>query len=126
MVGNPKITESELDCIIEDCELTELIHYYHDKSIGENGSKLSGGERKRVQLARTLADFEASIYIFDEISSSLDVSTFERIFDRIEIRLANKMRIYIEHNPIIRSKVNETIDIVEYTAYNLKDKLLNS
>lgn len=68
------------------------------KSIGENGCKISGGERKRVQLAQSLARTSASIIIFDELSSSLDSKSFDIIMSNIQKYLANKICILIEHN----------------------------
>lgn len=108
LVGNPNLSEEEYQDIIQDCCLERVVQN-HRGNIGENGSLLSGGERKRVILARTLADFDADIFVFDELSASLDGSTFDDIFARVESRLKDKIRIYIEHNRTIEKQVDFNI-----------------
>ncbi|KAF2206599.1 hypothetical protein CERZMDRAFT_25147, partial [Cercospora zeae-maydis SCOH1-5] len=50
--------------------------------IGSNGGSLSGGQRKRVALARALYQ-STSIYILDDILGGLDSNTAQRIFDNV-------------------------------------------
>lgn len=111
-IANPKITNEEYQKLIKICELEQVCDL-HKGAIGENGSKLSGGERKRVLIARTVADFNADIYIFDEMSTSLDLDTFYRIFEKIEEELRLKIRIYIDHNQQIKKKIENYIFIEE-------------
>ena len=106
-IGNPYLTKERYQHLIKICKLEDVM-IHHPNAIGENGNKLSGGERKRVLLARTLAESSAGIYIFDELSSGLDQKTFQEIFDEIEIFLKDKIRIYIEHNTAI-SHMTDTI-----------------
>lgn len=109
-IGNPDLSDENFKQILKICELEE-IYKNHLGAIGENGSKLSGGERKRLMLARTLADQKADIFIFDELSSSLDSDTFFRIFHSVEAMLDNKIRIYIEHNRQVKPFVSSVICI---------------
>lgn len=97
-LGNQGLSEEELEEIIRLCDLEDVMDSHGDERLGINGSTLSGGERKRVLIARTIANTEADIYIFDELSASLDSRTFMRIFQGVEEKLADKIRIYIEHN----------------------------
>ena len=69
-----------------------------DKPIGENGNLLSGGERKRLLLAQTLARTDSHVLIFDELSSSLDIHTYKMICQNIQSFLKNKICIFIEHS----------------------------
>ncbi len=50
--------------------------------IGSKGVKLSGGQRQRVAVARMFAR-KAQIYIFDDISSALDIETEIKLWDRV-------------------------------------------
>ena len=46
--------------------------------VGERGSRLSGGQRQSVMLARALYR-QASVYLFDEPTSQMDSSSEERV-----------------------------------------------
>ncbi|GAA0777563.1 ABC transporter ATP-binding protein [Clostridium subterminale] len=50
--------------------------------IGSKGVKLSGGQRQRVAVARMFAR-KADLYIFDDISSALDIETEIKLWDRM-------------------------------------------
>ena len=53
-----------------------------DTIIGNKGSKISGGQQKRIALARMLA-INPEIIVIDDFSSSLDVLTEQLIFERL-------------------------------------------
>lgn len=50
--------------------------------IGSKGVKLSGGQRQRVAVARMFAR-KADLYVFDDISSALDIETEIKLWDRM-------------------------------------------
>lgn len=107
-IGNRTATKENIDNIIKICKLSSVIKN-HPEKIGENGKYLSGGERKRILLARTIIDSTADIYIFDEMSSSLDVDTYRELWENIEQFLCKKIRIYIEHSTIFYNKADSII-----------------
>ena len=107
-----KADEERYAKVLEVCCLVELVNEYGDKSIGINGNKLSGGQGKRVLLARTIyRDFP--IYIFDEITSSLDSELVDNILNNLDTYLMNKIVIYIDHNHKVDEHVNLTVNIKE-------------
>ncbi|WP_346898473.1 ABC transporter ATP-binding protein [Clostridium sp. UBA7503] len=53
-----------------------------DTMIGSKGVKLSGGQRQRVAVARMFAR-RADLYVFDDISSALDIETEIKLWDRM-------------------------------------------
>lgn len=53
-----------------------------DTLIGSKGVKLSGGQRQRVAVARMFAR-KADLYVFDDISSALDIETEIKLWDRM-------------------------------------------
>lgn len=110
LVGNQNAGHEQLCEVITICELDDIVKS-HSEGIGNNGICLSGGERKRVLLARTIIDSKADIYVFDEMSAALDQDTFIRIWERIDLYLADKIRIYIEHDMQIEDKVDYILSI---------------
>ncbi len=65
--------------------------------VGEQGIKLSGGEKKRISIARTLLR-NPRVLILDEAMASLDVDTEFQILDHIQRNYEKLTRIVITHN----------------------------
>ena len=65
--------------------------------IGDNGKKLSGGEKQRLSIARALCK-DAEIILLDEITSQLDVEREKKVIDTIYELFKNKTIIMISHN----------------------------
>lgn len=106
-LSKPNACKTEIDNIIKICLLDEVIRKYKDFNIGDGGESLSGGEKTRVRLAIAILKSDASIYIFDELSTSLDSKTFEKIMFNLSQYLTDKMCIFIEHNKLIKQFVDK-------------------
>jgi len=96
--------------ILKICCLEKLITEYGDKKIGVNGNKLSGGQCKRILLARALYK-DAPIYVFDEITSSLDENLIDTILDNLSTYLRGKIVIFIDHNNKLKMYADSTIKV---------------
>lgn len=68
----------------------------YEMTLEENGFNISGGERQRVILARSLIK-KSSIYILDESLSQVDVLKEREILDNLFKELKDKTIIYISH-----------------------------
>ena len=68
----------------------------YDTPVGERGLKLSGGEKQRVAIARTLLK-NPSILIFDEATSALDTTNERAIQAEIKNLTQNKTTLVIAH-----------------------------
>ena len=86
--------------ILDLCQLNEDLSIFEGKDlteIGEKGLNLSGGQKVRVSLARTLYN-EPDIYLFDDPISALDNNVGEKIMINCIIKyLKGKTRIVVTH-----------------------------
>ena len=73
--------------------------------IGENGKMISGGERQRIGIARTLY-FDSEFIVLDEPTSSLDVETTNKFLEVLNT-LENKTIIMISHQKSTLSICNK-------------------
>ena len=77
------IPEEKFDYVIQKSGLSSLIQQKGKNfSCGANGSKLSGGEKQRISIARALLR-NASVLFMDEASSALDEKTADEIMNSI-------------------------------------------
>lgn len=81
-----------------------------DKPLKKDGSNLSSGERKRIQLMRCLA-FDADVYIFDEPFNYVDESAKGMIWNYIETNFSNKTLIVISHEALPKSNFNRFLQL---------------
>jgi ABC-type transport system involved in cytochrome bd biosynthesis fused ATPase/permease subunit len=99
-VGNSVATDEKIMSVLEILELDTLIAEMSnglDTIIGDFGRLLSGGEAKRLAIARTLLS-DADIYIFDEPTEHLDHELAQRIEEAITALLKEKIAIVITHS----------------------------
>ena len=67
-----------------------------DTIIGENGIKLSGGEKQRLSIARAFLK-NSKIILLDEATSSLDSETEDKIQKALNVLTSNKTTVVIAH-----------------------------
>ena len=69
----------------------------YDTLVGQRGTKLSGGEKQRIALARAILK-DAPIIIFDEATSATDPENEDKIQEAVSKLIKNKTVIVIAHN----------------------------
>ena len=100
----------------------------YETLIGEDGVRLSGGEKQRISIARAMLK-KSSIILLDEATSSLDSETETKIQDALKILTKDKTTIVIAHrlSTILNSSKIYVIDsgkIIDYGKH--EDLLINS
>ena len=97
--GNPSASDEEVYQAIEHAHLSAFINALpqgKDTKVGERGLKLSGGEKQRVAIARTILK-GAPILLFDEATSSLDSQSEHAILSAFREIAVGHTSIVIAH-----------------------------
>jgi len=97
--GRPDATQDELRnaaAMAQVGPFIETLPKGYDTPVGERGLKLSGGEKQRVAIARTILK-APSILILDEATSALDTKTERDIQSALDIVSANRTTVVIAH-----------------------------
>jgi len=97
--GRTDATESEVEQAAKAAHIHDFISATpkgYDTMVGERGLKLSGGEKQRVAIARTLLK-NPPIVIFDEATSALDSANERAIQAELQSAAQNKTTLVIAH-----------------------------
>ena len=108
-------------------EFIEQLPNKYETIIGENGIRLSGGEKQRLSIARAMIK-KSPIILLDEATSSLDSETESKIQDALKILTKDKTTIVIAHrlSTILSSDQIYIIDSGNVVANGKHDELLNN
>ena len=97
--GRPEATREEVEEAARLARIDDFIKRLPDgyaTIVGERGLKLSGGEKQRVAIARTLLK-SPRIFLFDEATSSLDTHTEKDIQENLREVSAERTTLIIAH-----------------------------
>ena len=97
--GRPGATQAEVEEAAKSARIHDFIRATprgYDTMVGERGLKLSGGEKQRVAIARTLLK-NPPILIFDEATSALDSANERAIQAELQSVAQNKTTLVIAH-----------------------------
>ncbi len=97
--GAPHCTDSEFLQAVKQANLYEFVESLPEKYetvVGERGLKLSGGEKQRVSIARTILK-DPPILVLDEATSSLDSKSEKLIQAALEVIAENRTTLVIAH-----------------------------
>ncbi len=101
LYGNPRATGKDLETVAALTQLDRVLQTLPrglDEPLGPLGGRLSGGEKKRLALARTLLQ-QPRILIVDEITSALDGPAAAGLLQGLELFRQARTLVVISHRP---------------------------
>ena len=108
-------------------EFIDKLPNKYETMIGENGIRLSGGEKQRLSIARAMIK-KSPIILLDEATSSLDAETESKIQGALKILTKDRTTIVIAHrlSTILNSDQIYIIDAGNVVAKGKHDELLDN
>ncbi|WP_417253181.1 ABCB family ABC transporter ATP-binding protein/permease [Celeribacter sp.] len=113
--GRDGATQAEIEAAAEKAQIHDFITSLpdgYDTQVGERGLKLSGGEKQRVGIARTLLK-DPPILLLDEATSALDTKTEQSILGALKLAGEGRTVITIAHR---LSTISDSDEIVVLDA----------
>ena len=118
--GRPDATREEVEAAARSAQIHDFILSLpqgYDTQVGERGLKLSGGEKQRVGIARTLLK-NPPILLLDEATSALDSETEQGILDALRamgqgrsvITIAHRLSTVVHADQIIVLEAGEVVE----------------
>ncbi|MFS1949836.1 heme ABC transporter ATP-binding protein/permease CydC [Vibrio lentus] len=127
LIARPEATDDHLANILRDVGLEKLLENNAlDSWLGDGGRQLSGGEKRRIGIARAILH-DAPILLLDEPTEGLDKQTEHSIMTLFEKHFEGKTVIFITHRLIGLESMDSIVlieqgEIVEHGSH---EKLLN-
>ena len=128
--ANPNASDEEVISAAKNAfadEFIEKLPNKYDTVIGEDGVRLSGGEKQRLSIARAILK-KTPIILLDEATSSLDAETENKIQKGLSYLTKNKTTLVIAHrlSTILNSKKIFVIDNGKVVSEGSHDNLLKN
>lgn len=123
LMASPDCDDAELTAILAKVGLEKLLTETGlDTWLGDGGRQLSGGEKRRIGIARALLH-NAPILLLDEPTEGLDKQTEQQIMQLFESHFVDKTVLFITHRLVDLDKMDaicliEQGEIVEYGSHD--------
>lgn len=108
-----QLDHEQLATVLYDCCLTEWISSLPlgmDTQVGEAGCAVSGGEARRIALARALVS-PVPVLVLDEPTEGLDAATEQTLVERLSRRLTDRSVLVATHRPACLGLAHRTVRI---------------
>jgi ATP-binding cassette subfamily C protein CydC len=113
LMAKPDATRQELEQALEIVNLTDMLKHLEeglDTLLGEHGDTLSGGERRRLGIARALLTAPA-ILLLDEPSAVVDSATARQMLASIRSFLPGRTLVVATHDPWLVAMAEQHIHL---------------
>ncbi len=112
-IADPEADDQSLWSALAAVDLADTVDHLPqglDTWVGDYGQHLSGGQRKRLSLARAFLTHKP-ILILDEPTEGLDKRTEKRVFDTLKQHMQDKTVILITHNAALSESMDRVISL---------------
>lgn len=122
LMAKPEASDTELEDILQKVGLEALLADAGlDNWLGDGGRQLSGGEKRRIGIARALLH-DAPVMLLDEPTEGLDKGTEQQIMTLLNRQFTDKTVIFITHRLVNLQRMNsicliEAGEIVEHGTH---------
>ncbi|HMB17205.1 MAG TPA: thiol reductant ABC exporter subunit CydC, partial [Pelovirga sp.] len=128
LIAAPNATDEQLWQALKKAQLVDFVAGLPDQLdtwTGEGGARLSGGEARRLVLARALLK-DAPIWVFDEATEGLDNRTRQQFNQTLFANLQGKTAIFITHTTDVLERVERVcfMEAGQIIACGDHDKLI--
>lgn len=111
LIANSNATQEEIEKVMKICGMEEFINSLpegYETELGENGMKISGGQRQRLGIARALLK-NGSFLIMDEVTAGMDMLLEKEFLQGLYKNINDKGIIMITHRLVSMESMDEIL-----------------
>jgi len=111
LLAAPDAPQGRLEQVCETAQIHEFIAALpegYDTWVGETGVRVSGGQARRIAIARALLR-DAPILLLDEPTEGLDAATERALMDAVRVLMRGRSTLLITHRPVALADMDEIL-----------------